>query len=31
MTAGLLTSKMTKETDTAVYNDSSIVIEAEEA
>ncbi|MEC3654285.1 L-cystine transporter [Bacillus siamensis] len=31
MTAGLLTSKMTKETDTSVYNDSSIVIEAEEA
>ncbi|MEH7664721.1 L-cystine transporter [Bacillus velezensis] len=31
MTAGLLTSKMTKETDTAVYNDSTIVIEAEEA
>ncbi|MBY8912699.1 L-cystine transporter [Bacillus sp. YC2] len=31
MTAGLLTSKLTKEADTAVYNDSSIVIEAEEA
>ncbi|AME08558.1 sodium:dicarboxylate symporter [Bacillus sp. SDLI1] len=31
MTAGLLTSKMTKETDTSVYNDSSIVVEAEEA
>lgn len=31
MTAGLLTSKMTKETDTAVYNDSTIVIETEEA